>query len=416
MSLDTPAPRTEKPSGFAALRHREFTLFIGSKLLSYSCHHMLVLAVGYQVYDLTGDAMALAYISLVMVSPTFLFALFTGYVSDRFDRRSVLVAGYGCMALSGAVLWIISNLGLIASNWVYIALFINGTARAFVNPAMNAIIPHLVPKDDFANAMTWNMVITRMTQIGGPALGGVIYLLGPEVVYATGAICCAIGTFATLSLTPRAATASGKMPGMGELLAGAVYVFKHKIILGTVMVDLIIILSASIIAVLPIIAKDLLEVGPAGAGILRSSMAIGGLIAALAMTQIPITRHAGKIMFVGSGLLALSVIAMGFSTWFPLSIAIMAFMGMADMLNVNIRHTFMQVATPDNMRGRVSSVAMLAASGGTELGGFRAGMMAALIGIVPSIVAGGVAGLVLVGLCWKLFPEMGRVQRMDRFD
>lgn len=377
---------------------------------------MLVLAVGYQVYDLTGDAMALAYISLVMVCPTFLFALFTGYVSDRFDRRSVLVAGYGCMAVSGAALWIISDLGLIASNWVYIALFINGTARAFVNPAMNAIIPNLVPKDDFANAMTWNMVITRMTQIGGPALGGVIYLLGPEVVYATGAICCAIGTFATLSLTPRAATATGKMPGMGELLAGVVYVFKHKIILGTVMVDLIIILSASIIAVLPIIAKDLLEVGPAGAGILRSSMAIGGLIAALAMTQIPITRHAGKIMFVGSGLLALSVIAMGFSTWFPLSIAIMAFMGMADMLNVNIRHTFMQVATPDNMRGRVSSVAMLAASGGTELGGFRAGLMAAMIGIVPSIVAGGAVGLVLVGVCWKLFPEMARVQRMDRFD
>lgn len=416
MTSAPPEPPIGKPSGFAALSHREFTIFAGSKLLAYSSHHMLVIAVGYQIYDLTGDAMALAYISLVMVCPTFLFALFTGYVSDRFDRRAVLVGGYGCMALSGSALWVISNLDLIASNWVYAALFINGTARAFVNPAMNAIIPNLVPKHDFPNAMTWNMVITRITQIGGPALGGFIYLLGPEVVYATTAISCTIGALGTLYLTPRAVLSSGNIPGMKELLAGAVYVYNSKIILGTVMLDLIIILSASIVAVLPIIAKDVLEVGPAGAGILRSSMAVGGLSAALVMTQIPITRHAGRIMFVGSTLLALSVICMGYSTWFPLSIAIMAVMGMADMLNVNIRHTFMQVATPDNMRGRVSSVAMLAASGGTELGGFRAGAMAALIGIVPSIVVGGIVGLALVGMCWKLFPEMARVQRMDRLD
>lgn len=416
MSSDVPTQPTGNPSGFAALRHREFTVFIGSKLLSYSSHHMLVLAVGYQIYDLTGDAMALAYISLVMVCPTFLFALFTGYVSDRFDRRAVLAAGYGCMAVSGTAMFIISNLDLAVSNWVYAALFINGTARAFVNPAMNAIIPNLVPKHDFANAMTWNMVITRITQIGGPALGGGLYLFGPEVVYATTAICCAVGSLGALWITPRAALTTDNMPGMKELLAGAVYVYKSKIILGTVMLDLIIILSASIVAVLPIIAKDVLEVGPAGAGILRSAMAVGGLAAALAMTQFPIVRHAGRIMFVGSILLAVSVICMGFSTWFPLSIAIMVVMGMADMLNVNIRHTFMQVATPDDMRGRVSSIAMLAASGGTELGGFRAGTMAALIGIVPSIVVGGITGIILVGMCWKLFPEMARVQRMDRFD
>lgn len=404
------------PSGFAALRHREFAVFVLSKLLAFSAHHMVIVAIGYQIYDLTGDAMTLAYLSLVLICPTFCFALLTGYVSDHFDRRTVLSAGYAGMACATAMLWLISDLGLVPSFWVYMALFINGTARAFANPATTAIIPNLVPPDRFANAITWNTVTTRGTQVGGPALGGVLYLFGPEVVYATAAVCCAAGAIGMLWLKPRSPQMTGKLLVLRELFAGVIYVYRSKIILGTILLDLIVILSASVTAVLPIVAKDVLAVGPAGAGILRSAMAAGGLAAALALTHVPITRHAGLFMFTGAILLAASAVVVGLSTWFPLTIAAMGFMGMADMFNVNIRHTLMQVATPDNMRGRVSAVAVIVAGSATELGGFRAGTVAALIGIVPSIVAGGLAGIVLVALCWKLYPELARVQRSDRLD
>lgn len=416
MSPDSSSQPPGTVSGFTALRHRELTNFLLAKLIAFSSHHMIVVAVGYQIYDLTGDAMALAYLSLVMVCPTFCFALFTGYVSDRFDRRMVLCIGYAGMAAAAAGTWLISDQGLIATPWIYVTLFVNGTARAFANPATTSIIPNLVPKDEFPNAMTWNTVTTRATQIGGPAIGGILYLFSPEIVYATAAVCCAIGALGTLRLTPRKPPATGKKPGMGELLAGAVYVYRSKIIFGAILLDLIIILSASVVAVLPIIAKDVLDVGPAGAGTLRSVMAAGGLATALAMTHLPIKRQAGQLMFLGAALLALSAIVVGLSPWFPLTIVAMAVMGMADMFNVNIRHTLMQVATPDAMRGRVSAIALLAASGGTEIGGFRASVTAAAIGIVSSVVAGGVAGLILIALCWKLYPELAKVQRYDKVE
>lgn len=416
MSPDPSSQSAGTASGFAALRHRELTNFLVSKLIAFSSHHMIVVAVGYQIYDLTGDAMALAYLSLVMVCPTFCFALFTGYVSDRFDRRMVLSLGYAGMAAACAGIWLISEQGLITTPWTYVALFLNGTARAFANPATTSIIPNLVPKDEFPNAMTWNTVTTRATQIGGPALGGILYLFSPEIVYGTAAICCAIGALGTLRITPRKPTATGKKPGIGELLAGVVYVYRSKIIFGAILLDLIIILSASVTAVLPIIAKDVLDVGPAGAGTLRSVMAAGGLTTALVMTHIPINRQAGQLMFLGAALLALSAIVVGLSPWFPLTIVAMAFMGMADMFNVNIRHTLLQVATPDNMRGRVSAVALLAAGSATEIGGFRASVTAAAFGVVSSVVVGGIAGLILIALCWKLYPELAKVQRYDRVE
>lgn len=416
MTPDSDSRSAAGNHGLAALRFSQYVIFLIGKLLAYSSHHMVVVAVGYQIYDITGDAMTLAYISLVLVCPTFFFALVTGYASDRIDRRTVLIGGYAGLALASGALWLISGLDLITSWWVYVALVINGTARAFLSPAVSAIIPNLVPREVFANAVSWNTVTTRATQIGGPALGGIIYLWGPEAVYATATIACLAGTLGCLWLAVRRPEPSGKPAGLGELLAGVVYVYRSKVILGVIIVDLIIILTASITAVLPIIAKDVLEVGPTGAGILRSAIALGGLSAALIMTRYPITRHAGQVMFIAAVVLALTTVAIGFSTSFLLSIVLMAIVGMADMINVNIRHTLVQIATPDNMRGRVTAVAMVAASSSTELGGFRAGALAAVMGIVPSIVVGGVVGLVLVALCWKLFPELARIQRYDRLD
>ena len=404
----------ESTRGIAALRHRDFAIFSVAKLLVLTSHHMLLIAVGYQIYDITGDALALAYTNLVMIAPTFLFALVTGYVCDRYDRRLVVLGGYTCMALTAACLWLLTELDLAASGWVYATLLLNGTARAFFNPATNALIPNLVPANCFANSVAWNTTGTKTSQIVGPMLGGLIYLLGPDMVYATSAVGCLAGVLLCTLIAPREAGSKSKRTNLRELLAGVVYVYRTKVILGAILLDVVVILSAGVTAVLPIIARDVLEIGPAGAGLLRSAMAMGGLAAALVMTRFPVTFRAGLMMFIGDAVLCMTAIVMGVSTWLALSIVTMAVMGMADMLAINIRQTLIQVATPNDMRGRVAAVSTIAGNSGYELGGFRAGLATGLFGIVPALVVGGAVGLALLLVCWKAFPDLARVQRADK--
>jgi MFS family permease len=413
MASESSPPKVESARGFAALRHRDFALCIGSKLLVFGSQHMVMLAVGYQIYDLTGSALALAYINLVMICPTFLFAFVTGYACDRFDRRTILICGFATMAISGSALCWLTLIGEATSGWVYVALALASGARAFHNPATNSITPTLVPKSVFPNAVAWSTLTSKMAQIGGPAIGGIIYLFGPEVVYATAAVCFTIGTIGVSLIRPRGASAPDKPFTGGALIAGLSFVLKKKVLRGAVLLDLCVVLTSSVVAVLPIIAKDVLDVGPAGAGLLRSAMAMGGILAATVMTGLPITARAGLIMFASDTLLALSAISIGLSVWFPLSLVTMFMMGVGEMVSLTIRHTLFQIGTPNEMRGRVAAVSMVAGNTGSELGGFRAGLVASFIGIVPSIVVGGVVGLAVVGIGWKLFPELARVERLD---
>jgi predicted MFS family arabinose efflux permease len=199
-----------------------------------------------------------------------------------------------------------------------------------------------------------------------------------------------------------------------ELLAGAVFVWHKKVVLGAILLDLLLMVMASCVYILPIIAIDILQVGPAGAGVMRSAMAVGGFLAAFTMTRFPITRHAGRIMFASTLLVAALSIGMGLSTSLVLSSIIMALIGATDMISVNIRQILIQIATPNDMRGRVGAVSTIAGNSGNELGAVRAGLVAAVFGIVPTIVVGGVIGMIVVGACWKLFPELAKVQRFDR--
>jgi MFS family permease len=414
MAAVAPPSGPDNTRGLAALGHREFLIFVLSKGAVFTSHHMLMVAVGYQVYDLSGDALFLAYVHLVMVLPSFVFAPFTGMVSDRVDRRTVLAVGFFFMGVATVAVCGLSLAGLVTSAWIYAALLLHATARAVFNPATNAIIPNLVPRDCFPNAVAWNTITTKFGQICGPAIGGVIYLFGPEWVYGSSAALCMLGALGIMFIRARGASAKGKGFNVGELVAGLLYVYRKKLLLGAIMLDLTVILTATVNAILPIIAKDILAVGPAGAGLLRSALAFGGIFSALIMTRFPITRRAGVVMFAGDAILAAGVIVLGFSTLFPLSLFIMCVMGMAEMFSTNIRHTVIQVATPDDMRGRVSAVAAIAGNSSHEIGGFRAGLLTAFIGIQSAIVLGGVVGLVMVAVCWKVFPDLVRVQRVDR--
>ncbi len=403
---------TEK--GAVAFRHRDFRLHIFSRLLSNIALHMVMVSIGYQVYDLTGDPMNLAYIGLSVFAPGLGFALITGYVADLFDRRLVL-AMCDLVMLISAVLFVVFSLSEPREVWpAFLILVFYGSGRAFNMPASNALLPNLVPAGVFPNAVAWISSSGKLAQVTGPAIGGLLYLQGPEVVYGTAAVIFAIAISCTILIRTRTHRQGKELVSLSTLFAGVQYVWGKKVVLGAITLDLFVVLLGGATALLPVFAKDILEVGAWGAGLLRSAVAVGGVVTALALTQIVLTRDVGRIMFICVTIFGICTIVFGLSTWFVLSVAAMVVLGAADMFSVYIRQTLIQMATPDEMRGRVSAVSSVFISTSNELGEVRAGFMAAWIGAVPAVVFGGIGSVIIAGVFWKLFPDLARVQRLDR--
>ena len=416
MSDDTASKSKEADgnvTGFAAFRHRDFRLFFFAKFFAAGTYHMILVAVLYQIYDLTGDPMNVAFVNLCMILPVFGFALFTGYVADSFDRRTVLLVCYSILCLGALGLCIESYLGITKLWLIYMLLTCIGTARAFQGPTTNSLIPNLVPREIYLNAVAWNQTAAKTAQICGPAAGGFLYLLGPEVVYGTAALTFFFGVASTYMIKPRE---TGRKRGSLELLTlleGVRFVFGKRILLGAIAIDLTTALMGGVQAMLPIFAKDILDVGAHGAGILRSSMALGGLGAALIFTHFRVTR-AGLTMMVACAVYGVAVMIFSYSAWFPLSVAMLAIVGCVEVVDANVRQTLMQMATPDHLRGRVGAVSSISSSIGTEIGGFRAGAMAAFVGAVPAVAVGGLVVLLAAITVPKLFPELAKVRRLDR--
>lgn len=401
-------------SGMAAFRHPDFLLFFSAKLFAMTAFHMILVALGYHVWDLTGDPMNLAYIGLTMFGPAIGFALITGYVADRFDRRLVLAICYVVMA-SASVLFFLFTVSGTKEVWpVFLILVVYGTGRAFYMPTSNALVPNLVPAKIFPNAIAWNTTANKTTQIVGPALGGLLYDFMPELVYGTGAVIFVIGAFTMAMIKTRSLGGGKEPPSFKTLFAGINYVFNKKIVLGAITLDLFVVLMGGATALLPIYAKDILEVGASGAGFLRSAIAVGGVVTALILTQVHMTRGVGRILFVSVTIFGLATIVFGISEWYLLSLIAMAILGAADMASVYIRQTLIQIATPDEMRGRVSAVNSVFVGTSNELGEFRAGVFAAWFGAVPAVVIGGIGAVLITGICWKLFPDLTRIERLDR--
>ena len=403
-----------RASRLGALRYRDFSLTFAGRAFSWIAYQMVLVAVFYQVYDQTGELMNLAYIGLAAFAPAIGFALFTGYVADLYDRRLVIAVCYGLMLVASLVFCAMTLAGTVDLMAVLAAVAFLGTARAFYQPASNAIVPNQVPAAMFPNAVAWHTSIGKIAQVVGPALGGVIYLAGPEVVYATAAAGCAVGIAAMALVRTRTERTGRAKTSLAVLLAGLRYVYDKKIVFGAITVDLFVVLLGGVTALLPVYAKDILGVGPSGAGLLRSAMAAGAVVMGLALTQVAMNRAVGRILFVSIAIYGAATVVFGFSELFWLSIAAMATLGAADMASVFIRTTLLQIATPDEMRGRVSAVNAVFTGASNELGEFRAGAMAALIGTVPAVVFGGLGSLVVAAAFWKLFPELAKVERMDR--
>jgi MFS family permease len=394
---------------------RDFRLFLAGRFCAALALQMQAVATGWYLYDLTGDPLTLAYAGLAVFLPIALLTLPGGDLADRLDRRRILGAAHAVLALCAALLMLLTWLGTAATAPFYLVLALSGAARAFSGPAVQSFVPFLVPRERFAPAVAWSSSANQTATVLGPAAGGAIYLLGAPAAFAACLLLSASVAAAMLAIRTR--TAGRREPGstaLARALAGLRYLRLQPVVLGAITLDLFAVLLGGVTALLPIFARDILQVGPDGLGLMRSAIAVGAVSMALALANLPAQRqpHAGRAMFAGVALFGAAVLLFGLSRSFPLSLAALAVAGAADMVSVYVRSTVVQLGTPDEMRGRVSAVHMLFVGASNELGEFRAGMVAAWLGAVPAALAGGLATLAVVAVWSRLFPELRRVERV----
>jgi MFS family permease len=373
---------------------------------------MFSVAVGWQVYALTGSAFALGMVGLAQFLPAFLLTLPGGLAADRFDRRTLLLASYGLDILVGVALLALSLQRSPSEVWIFAVIAFVGVGRAFMAPANGSLLPLLVGPEAFPRAVAWNSTVFQIATIAGPALGGILYALGPWLVYGI-ATALLISGFVFIANMRGQWKVRNSSAGWSGLLEGVRFVFAKRAILGAISLDLFAVLFGGATALLPIFARDILATGPWGLGILRSSPAVGAALMALWLAHYPIRGRAGRRMFACVAVFGACTIAFALSRNFWLSIVTLIILGGVDMVSVIIRGTLVQVSTPDAMRGRVSAVNMLFIGASNELGEFESGVTAAWFGTVPATVLGGLGTLVVVSLWWRLFPTLRRADRLE---
>ncbi len=399
--------RDANPHNPPTLRDTHFPRFVWSQTYDLLAYNMLTVAVGWQVYDLTRSALTLGLVGLAQFLPQFLLTLVVGQVADRFERRRVIMVCQTTLLLTCVALALGSRHGLLTEPAMLACAVVMGAARAFVHPTMAAYLPSLVSGRDLPRALALSSSARQCGIIIGPALGGALYALGPQAVYLVGALgfALAIGALATIRAT-RPAAAPAEKPGLHFLLGGVAYIKSHPEILGAISLDLFSVLLGGATALLPIFARDILDVGPMGLGLLRGAPAAGAVVMSLLLARSPITHNAGRKMFAAVAVFGLCTIAFGLSRSFALSLASLVVLGAADMVSVVVRASLVQLETPDGMRGRVSAVNSMFIGTSNQLGEFESGVTAAWFGAVPAVVLGGACTLLVVLTWMRLFPAL----------
>ena len=409
------APDTAPKSAFA---YRAFVLYWVARFCNSFAIQIVSVAVGWQIYDETRNPFLLGMVGLVQFAPALLFVLATGAVADRYDRRAVMglcIALEAICAASLGVFWVLHTAEVNTGHpiWpVFVILTLFGLARAFLTPSLQALAANLVPREAFANAVAWNSSAMQASFTIGPAIGGLLYGISFQVPYivAFAMFCVAIVLTALIPRTTQ--RASGEKRSIETMLAGVRYIRSNPVVLGAITLDMFAVLLGGVMALLPVFARDILDAGPMGLGLLRSAAGVGALLTAIYLVRNPIRNHAGRIMFAGVAVYGLAIMVFGLSTTLWLSIPMLFVMGAADMLSVNVRATLIQLATPDDVRGRVSAVNSVFIGASNEVGEFRAGTMAALIGAVPAVVIGGAGAIGIAALWARLFPDLYNKQKV----
>ncbi|MCC6793368.1 MAG: MFS transporter [Thermomicrobiales bacterium] len=408
-----PADASSPQSAWAALSHRGFALLWLSRILASFATHITSVAVGWQIYDLTRNPFDLGLVGLVQFSPALLLVLVTGAAADRFNRRRIVAACQGVEGLSAAALLALTLAGHIEVGQIFLVLFVFGVARAFLNPAQESLVPNLVPPEALASAIALSTATRQFAVITGPVVGGLLYGVAAPFPYAVAAALFVLAMVSALLIPKPRQKIVREPPTWASLVGGFSYVWREKIVLGAISLDLFAVLLGGAVALLPAYARDVLEVGPWGLGLLRSASGVGALAMGLYLAFRPVRDHAGLVMFAGVILFGLFTLVFGLSTMVWLSVLALALAGAADMISVYIRETLIQLWTPDAVRGRVSAVNMVFVGASNEVGEFRAGSVAALIGLVPAVVIGAV-GTIGVAAAWMiLFPELRRTRHLS---
>jgi MFS family permease len=393
---------------------RSFRLYLCSRVATNIAFNMVGVAVGWQVYELTNSALALGMIGLVQFAPTLMLVLAVGHVADRYDRRLVavrsqLVEAVMTAAIVGALVFHAASALLLFAATLVIA-----TARAFEAPTAQALMANLVPREGLPAATAHWASANRVAIITGPALGGLLYALSPAGVYAIAATFFIIAALLLMATRPAPrAPQSTAAPTLATLFAGFHFVASNRLFLGAMTLDLFATLFGGATALLPIYARDILATGPWGLGLLRSAPAVGALLMTLLLGRYPIRRNNGPVLFTAIAAFGAATIVFALSRSFVLAFATLAIAGLADVVNVLIRVTLIQLAVPDAMRGRVNAVHSMFANSSNQLGQVESGLVAAWLGAVPSALIGGIASIVVAAAWMRLFPELLRVDRID---
>ncbi len=397
----------------SAFRHRDFSFYFAGQVAEAFALSMALVALGWQVYSVRENPLDLGLIGLAEFLPLLLLSLPAGQLADRLPRRRLLA-----LMVVLDITFLFGLLGLTIAGpdqvWPFFVLaFLFGVASALGAPAGRALIPSLVPQELLVSALAQRSVGLQFSVVVGPAVGGLLFALSPELVYVVGICLSAISLGCFLALRGGREPAAEGVKGLDEVLAGVRLIRRTNVLLGAISLDLFAVLLGGAAALLPIFAKDILEVGPTGLGFLRAAPAFGAFLSAVLIARFPIRRRAGPILFAVVTGFGICMVVFGLSREMWLSLLALALAGAFDMVSVVLRSTILPLVTPDEVRGRVNAVEMVFISGSNELGAFESGVAAALIGAAPAVVVGGVATIAVAGIWWKLFPALANVDRLD---
>ena len=399
-------------NGFSVLKHRNFSFYLSARILGTIAVQMQSVAIGWQVYAMTGNVYDLGMIGLAQFAPFLCLILFAGHVADVFNRRHIILCCFVAQLLCSLSLFGYTMSGSPVVWPVFAVLVLYGSARAFMMPATQAVLIHLVPTESFSKAVALSSSSFQVAVILGPTLGGLIYLAGPRAVY------CTVAALLTLAIVLMSRTRLSAQPPKREpatwhtLFEGLRFVWSQPMVLGAMSLDLFAVLFGGATALLPAFASDVLHAGPTALGLLRTATGIGAALTSVALAFRPITSKVGRWMFGGVALFGAGTVVLGMTDSLAIALVALFLMGAGDMVSVYIRHILVQFATPDAIRGRVSAVNAVFIGASNELGEFESGVTAGWFGLIRALILGGVATLFVTATWAKLFPILSR---MDRF-
>jgi MFS family permease len=408
------APQNSRAAGLIAFQYPSFVYFQTARFFIVLATEMQSVAVGWQVYEITKRPLDLGLVGLAQFLPGILLFLVSGHVADRYDRRKLIIICYVGFALCCGLLLLTSLRNVRSVYYIFAVLVLLGVVRSFTGPVSRALVPQLLPEEHFTNAVAWASTIFQGAAILGPALGGLIYAFfrGPSAVYILAVLMAGVAVICTLKIKTQSKSRSREPINLTTVSAGLRYIWREKVVLGSISLDLFAVFLGGAVALLPVYAREILLTGPWGLGLLRAAPGVGAAAMAIFLAHRPFRRKVGLIMLWCVGGFGFFTILFGLSRSLVLSLIALFFVGATDMVSVIVRAVLIQVATPDEMRGRVNAVDMVFIGASNEFGEFESGLTAQWLGTLPAVVLGGIGTIIVTAIWAWRFPELRKVEQI----